>query len=58
MKDQSMSKDNLFLSKYGPWALVTGASNGIGLEMVKILAAKGMNIVLVARRMEELNVIV
>ncbi|WP_272947985.1 SDR family NAD(P)-dependent oxidoreductase [Rodentibacter pneumotropicus] len=30
-------------------ALITGASNGIGLELAKIHAQKGGNLVLVAR---------
>ena len=30
--------------------LVTGASDGIGLECCKILAAKGSNLILVSRR--------
>jgi hypothetical protein len=35
--------------KYGAeWALVTGASSGIGLCMVKRLAAQGLNVVMVA----------
>ena len=36
------------------YALVTGSSSGIGLEMAKILASKGFNIVLTARREERL----
>ena len=36
-------------------ALVTGASDGIGLEFCKILAAKGYDIILVARRKTKLN---
>ena len=36
-------------------ALITGASNGIGLELAKIHAAKGDNLVLVARNITKLN---
>lgn len=36
-------------------ALITGASSGIGKELAKIHAAKGNDLVIVARRAEELN---
>src|SRR6266853_300436 len=36
--------------RFGPWALVTGASSGIGKEFARQIAASEINIVFVARR--------
>jgi short-subunit dehydrogenase len=39
-----------FQQRYGPWALVAGASEGIGLAWCAQLAERGLNVFLVARR--------
>jgi short-subunit dehydrogenase len=40
-------ESNEFLSRYGPWALVTGGASGIGAEFGRQLAARGMKIMIV-----------
>jgi uncharacterized protein len=47
-------KEN-FRLHYGPWALVAGASKGLGAEYATQLAGKGLNLVLVARGEEALQ---
>lgn len=39
-----------FSSRYGPWALIAGGSEGIGFSFAQQLAAKGINLILIARR--------
>ncbi len=43
-------KTQIEKKRFGPWALITGASSGIGREFARQIAASGINIVLVARR--------
>lgn len=42
------------VTRYGEWALITGASSGIGTSLAREIAAEGMNVVLSARREERL----
>jgi short-subunit dehydrogenase len=44
-----------FADRYGPWAVVAGASGGLGAAVAHALAARGLNVVAVARRAEPLN---
>jgi len=44
-----------FKSKYGPWALVTGGSSGIGEEYARRFAELGLDVVIVARGKERLE---
>ena len=41
--------------QFGPWALITGASSGIGKEFARQIARAGINVVLVARRQSLLD---
>ena len=44
-----------FCARYGPWALIAGASEGLGAEYARQLAARGLDVLLVARRDELLE---
>jgi short-subunit dehydrogenase len=48
-------KQLLDKDRFGPWALVTGASSGIGKELTRQLAANGLNVVIAARRIDLLK---
>ena len=42
-------------TRYGPWAVIAGGSEGIGLSFARQLAAAGVNLVLLARRLPVLE---
>ena len=44
-----------FAERYGPWALITGGSEGVGGSWASAIAARGVNLVLVARRVNVLE---
>jgi uncharacterized protein len=44
-----------FTQRYGPWAVVAGASVGLGAEYAAQLARRGLNLLLIARRADLLQ---
>jgi uncharacterized protein len=48
---------SLSSEKYGPWALIAGGSEGIGACIAHQLAKSGINLVLVARKVEPLEAV-
>ena len=46
---------NRINNTYGPWAVVTGATSGIGLALADCLADAGLHLVLVARNQQQLQ---
>ena len=42
-------------AKYGPWALIAGASDGVGAAFAESVARNGINVVLLARRAQMLD---
>src|SRR5690554_7578766 len=55
MFDDNNNKQAGSLRRYGPWALVAGASHGIGSEFARQVAAQGLNCILVARTEDTLQ---
>jgi short-subunit dehydrogenase len=49
-----MAADGL-AGKYGPWALIAGASEGVGASLADQLASLGINLVLIARNEALIN---
>lgn len=51
----SIAEKKRLKSRYGPWALVTGATSGIGLELATRLAESGLHLLINSRRQDELD---
>ncbi len=51
----SDSEKKRLKTKYGTWAIVTGASSGIGLELAELLAEAGLNLVINSRHVDRLR---
>ncbi|MBC7887638.1 MAG: SDR family NAD(P)-dependent oxidoreductase [Ferruginibacter sp.] len=51
----SSNEKNRLKTKYGEWAIVTGASSGIGLDLAKQIAEAGLNIVINSRHLNKLQ---
>lgn len=43
--------------RYGPWALIAGASDGVGAAFAEAIGASGINVVLLARRRDLLDTV-
>ncbi len=50
-----LSSQASFKQQYGPWAIVAGGSEGIGLAFAELLAKQGVNLVLVSRNEQKLS---
>jgi short-subunit dehydrogenase len=55
MTTETLNSPLLDKAKYGPWAVVAGASEGTGAAFAREIAAAGINLLLIARRPEPLD---
>ena len=46
-----------FANQYGPWAMVTGASSGLGRAIARRLGERGLNVILHGRNIEALTAV-
>ena len=46
---------NRLITRYGPWAIIAGASEGLGASYARYLAQIGFNVILIARREKNLS---
>jgi uncharacterized protein len=53
----SIHEKNRLKNKYGEWAIITGASSGIGLELTTQLASAGINLLINSRHVEKLKAV-
>ena len=53
----SSTEQNRLRQRYGPWAVITGGSSGIGLELATQLAQAGFKLVINARSQEVLETV-
>jgi short-subunit dehydrogenase len=53
--DNLVRMGDAFAQRYGPWAVVAGASDGLGAQYARGIAARGLNLLLVARSEEKLE---
>ena len=51
----SPKEKNRLFSKQGKWAIITGATSGIGLELGAQLAAAGLDLLINSRRADKIQ---